>query len=102
MANTETTIKVFRLDDCTWWAGADLESCIADAMREYQLPRQDVANADAHELSDEELDRLNFVDGDDPINTDGTTGVTLTFRQALARCVARGDSFPQFFASTEY
>jgi hypothetical protein len=79
MANTETTIKVFRLDDCTWWVGADLESCITDAMRDYQLPRKDVADADAHELSDEELDRLNFVEGDDPINTDGTTGGTLTF-----------------------
>jgi hypothetical protein len=45
---------------------------------------------------------LNFVDGDDPINTDGTVGGILTFRQALARCAARGDSFPQFFASTEY
>ena len=102
MAEKDDTIKVFRLDDCTWWAGNDLESCIADAMREYQLPRNEVADADAHELSDQELDRLQFVDGDDPINTDGTPGGTLSFREALARCVARGDSFPQFFASTEY
>lgn len=69
-----------------------MEACIADAMREYQLPRADVVDPDAHELSDEELDRLKFVDGDDPINADGTPGGTLTFREALARCVARGDS----------
>lgn len=95
-------IKIFKLDDCTWWAGADLESCIVDAMREYGLPRDEVADPDAHELSGEELDRLKFVDGDDPINADGTPGGTRSFRDELARQVARGDAFPQFFASTEY
>jgi hypothetical protein len=95
-------IKIFKLDDCTWWAGADLESCIADAMREHDLPRDEVADPDARELSNEELDRLKFVDGHDPINADGTPGATLSFRDALARHVTRGDAFPRFFASTEY
>jgi hypothetical protein len=95
-------IKIFKMTDCDWWAGLDLESCIADTVREYGLPRDEAVDPNAHELTDEELDRFKFIDGDDPINADGTPGGSRTFREQLALQVNRGDTFPQFFASTEY
>jgi hypothetical protein len=104
-------VKIFQLNDWDWWAGYDLESVKAAYLKELGFTDPwDIENAfdDPHELSDEELDRLKFVDGDDPINEDGTPGGTRTFREQLNRIIAERDAsldaayFPCFFASTEY
>lgn len=98
-------IKIFKLNDCDWWAGEDLDSVKSAYLREMDITDlQGIESAfdDPRELFDEEMDRLKFVDGDDPINADGTPGGTLTFRAALSRCIERGDTFPQLFASTEF
>ena len=77
-----------------WMAGADLESCISVYLREYahDLPR-DEALDDPGELSDAEMDWLEYVDPD---------GERCTFREQLEKMVASGQQFPAFFASTEY
>lgn len=99
-AATDTlTMKVFQLNQSDWWAGSDLDSVIAAFRAELGA---DATIDNPHELSDEELDRLKFVDGDDPINSDGTPGGWRTFREELARSVAVGQTFPCFFASTEW
>lgn len=102
MNNSE--IKVFQLNEFDWWAGENLESVKADYVSENGLgdDESDRPFVDPHELSDADMDRLHFVDGDEPINEDGTRGGKKTFREELALMVMRGDSFPCFFASTEY
>lgn len=94
-------MKIFKLNDCDWWAGEDLEQTIATAMHDMNIPREDVIDDYMHELTDEELDRLRFVDDsynydeDDPKHS-------RSFREQLALMVERGDSFPCLFASTEF
>lgn len=98
MAN-EQTVKVFQLNDCDWWAGHDLESAIA-SFKEEMMTTDDCLR-DPHELSSEDMERLKFFDGDDPVNADETPGGILTFRAALDRLIKRGEKFPCFFATTE-
>jgi hypothetical protein len=98
------SIKVFRMNDWDWWAGETESVTIAAYLEERdffegELPTDAVK--DPRELSDEEMETLKFVDGDDPINADGTPGGTLTFRAALDQMISRGDKFPCYFASTE-
>jgi len=100
-------IKVYQLNDCDWWAGHDLDSVKLAYARDVGF--ETVAEAEAanvfycmHELTAEEMAAQKFVDGDDPINADGTPGGELPFREALQRMIDRGDTFPCFFASTEY
>jgi hypothetical protein len=100
--------KIFQLNYCDWWAGYDLESVMAAYRKEMTEghfapcdPNDDIFD-EPHELSDADMERLKFVDGDDPINADGTPGGTRSFREELRRQVERGDEFPCFFASTEY
>jgi hypothetical protein len=98
------TIKVFRLNDCDWFAGENLESCIKCFFSEYLTEEDTPENreeylCDTEELDDSQLDVLKFHDleGDwGPANTQ------YTFREALTHMQAAGDKFPCFFASTEY
>ncbi len=85
------TVKIFRMDDCMWYAAESLEAAVAGYEADHDcLPPDD----DANEVSDADMDRLQFVDED---------GVTRrSFREELTRRVAAGDVFPQIFASTEY
>lgn len=95
----DDTIKVFKLNDCDWWAGSDLDSVVA-AYKEQTGEDAELDNP--HELNDAAMHKLKFVDGDDPINADGTPGGEITFRDELDIMIRRGDSFPCFFASTEW
>lgn len=92
--------KVFQLNHCDWWAGYDLESVKTAYLAEMEFDESEMKNP--HEVSDLDMERLKFVDGDDPINADGTLGGTQSFREQLNIMVARGQQFPCYFASTEY
>jgi len=104
---SEQKPRVFQLNEFDWWAGFDLESVKAAYLKEmgYEDSRlMDVRDAfdDPHEVADLDMERLKFVDGDDPINADGTPGGTRSFREQLDLMIAKGEQFPCFFASTEY
>jgi hypothetical protein len=58
------TIKVFRLNDCDWYAGTSLEECIEHYMKDMHLSREEAADADARELSEKDMQRLKFIDGE--------------------------------------
>lgn len=94
-------VKIFQLNPSDWWAGYDLESVIAAFKLEMDLDDSEIK--DPHEITDLDMQRLKFADGDDPINADGTLGGTLSFRDALNHMIALDpNQFPCFFASTEY
>lgn len=89
-------MKIFQLNDCDWWIGPSLEACKKGYTENYG--DADGIQGDAHELDDEELNRLIFTDWDE----DGRpTGIKRTFREQLAVEVEKGGEFPRMFASTE-
>ena len=86
------TIRVYRMDDMEWWAGESLEACVAEGRRqcgEECFPDSD----EQHELSDEAMQRLKFIDED---------GSERTFADELARRIAAGEKFPQQFAAEDW
>lgn len=98
---SEHSVKIFQLNPCDWWAGYDLESVIEEYKLQMDVDDSELKNP--HEITDLDMQRLKFVDGDDPINADGTPGGTLSFRDALDQMIALDpNQFPCFFASTEY
>ncbi len=89
-------IKIYKLNDCDWFAAETLEEAIQCARGEFGYT--DDSFDEAYELDDDELDRLQyrFTDDDDkPIGT-------MSFRAALAKRIAEGEQFPFIFASTEH
>lgn len=89
-------IKIFRLNDCDWFAAETLEAAIQCARSEFGYT--DDSFDEAYELDDAELDCLKyrFTDDDDkPLET-------MSFREALAKRIADGEQFPYMFASTEH
>lgn len=90
-------IKVFAMNECDWMASKSLESAVSEYVKNYSggLP-EDEATDNPYELTDEEMDRLKFVDDnvDPPAHR--------TFREHLEKLIAEGQGFPVFFASTEY
>ena len=89
-------IFVFQMNDCDWMAAATPESAIA-GYEEYKSPDDDFVKEPPTELSDETMARLKFTG--EPGEPDAGTR---TFREELDRRIAAGETFPQFFASTEY
>jgi hypothetical protein len=84
-------MKVYRLNDCDWWAGESLQAC-ADAYCAGVDLSPDEALDDPSELSDEEMQQSFF---------DEEAGETRTFSEQLGRMIDSGVKFPAFFASTE-
>ena len=93
-------MKIFKLNDCDWYAAEDMESAINQIMHDTGNAREDCVDSSAHELTDEEMDRLKFVDENENEECNPTT--TRTFREQLALMVDHADSFPCPFASTEF
>lgn len=90
---SETKIKIFRLDDCEWWAGESLEACVAAG--------RTMNGADCYpddpiqrEVSEAELQELTFVDTDDYSER--------SFAEELRLVVESGATFPCFFAATDW
>ena len=90
-------MKICEMNDCDWWIGESLEACKAAYIATTGDPES--VDDDAHELTDDELDRLMFADCDED---ERPTGVKRTFSEQLAVEIAAGGEFPRMFASTEY
>jgi hypothetical protein len=89
-------IKVFRINDCDWWAGASLDECIAAYIAD--TGDEDLIE-DARELTDEEMEKFFFVEDEE--DEDFRQGDKKPFRQKLEEMVRDGRPFPLMFASTE-
>lgn len=88
-------MKIIQMNDCDWFIGESLESCVADAMKNYY--DDSIYVEDARELTDDELDTMKFSDRSD----DRQDETTRTFRKQLEIEIAKGGEFPRMFASTE-
>ena len=93
MSDNLRRIRVYRMDDIEWWAGESLEACIAEGRRLCGEECYPDDSHEQHELSDDEMAHLKFVDED---------GSTRTFAEELARRIAAGESFPQPFAAEDW
>src|SRR5882724_4024653 len=85
MKTMTTTTRIFRMNDCEWFAGSDIESCIKTYFTEYLSEDDTPENREeyldeAEELSDAEMDRLKFTDIEGEW---GLAGTQYTFREAL-------------------
>jgi hypothetical protein len=87
-------MKVFRLNDVEWWAGSSLEEVIEEATKITGVSREDLTDSDTRELTEKELDDLIFFN---PV-----ANVKISFREELNRRVQENETFPCFFASSEY
>ena len=96
----EGIVKIFKLNDCDWYAAEDMESAIQQIMHDTDNAREDCVDCSRHELTDEEMDSLQFMD-DREIDEDAEDG-SRSFREQLELMVERGDSFPCLFATTEF
>jgi len=87
--------KIYAMNECDWIVARSME----EAKKEYidNYAGETIA-ADAHELTDEELDRLKYQDCNED---EHPTGDVLTFRESLARR-APYLTRPELFASTEF
>lgn len=86
-------IRVYRLDDCDWWAGESLQACLKEARAQCGEDCYPDDPSIQHELSDQTMQVMKFTDED---------GEKRSFAEELSRRIAAGDEFPQLFASTEY
>ncbi len=103
-----STIKIFNMDDCTWVAAANLEDAWKAFAEFYgydistpagiEEARRDNQGYEPEELTDEDLERLQFVDD----VGEPTPETTRTFREQLdAMKAGNPNQFPCFFATTE-
>lgn len=87
-------MRVFAMNDWDWWMARTLDEAKTHFTRFTSVPIEDLA--DARELTDDELDRLRYVD------ESFEPGQRRSFRKELQRRVDAGVTEPQLFASTEY
>ena len=87
---------VFAMNDCDWWVARSLDEAIASYFEAIGDDNQKMTDG-AHELSETDLDRLQFTDP----GRDQQDPVRRSFREELARRVAEGIRGPGMFASTE-
>lgn len=92
-----STMKVFKVNDYEWWAGADLDS-IRTAYEQHTgiAADSDEGFDNPRELSDEELQKktIHFDEGEQPDHS--------TFKEYLDELIAKSHEFPCYFAGTEY
>ena len=86
-------IKVFRLNDCDWWAGENLESVKKDYLKETGLDAEEAFD-DPEEITEEIMNKGKYVDEDGKNER--------TFKEELDSMIKNGTKFPAFFASSEY
>jgi hypothetical protein len=88
-------IKVFRVNDYEWWAGADLES-IRTAYKDHTGidPDSDEGFDSPREITEAGMSKIVICD-------DGPEKIEQTFRQYLDEMIALNKPFPCFFAGTE-
>ncbi|HYF35129.1 MAG TPA: hypothetical protein VD994_07575 [Prosthecobacter sp.] len=84
-------MKVFKINDCDWYMANTLDEAVALAIAETGLPRDEAVD-DPRELSEEAMNRLQFVNPD---------GSKWSFAVELQNRIQAGMK-PGFFATTEY
>lgn len=89
-------MKIFKMNDCDWCAGEDLESVIKFYL-DFIGCDADEALDNPHELSESDMDRLIFTP-----DSCSDSPEKRSFRDELNRLLKVGEVFPMFFASTEY
>lgn len=87
-------MKIFRMNDCDWCAGEDLESVVEFYMDFVDLDKDEACDQPC-ELTELDMDRLIFT-------PDSKDEDLRTFREELKRLIDKGEKFPMFFASTEF
>lgn len=98
-------IKIFKMNDCDWWAAETLEQakedCVTTFGGRYPEDAEEFLD-DVREVPGGNMSKLRFVDPDESDETTASGYVERTFRQELNDRIERGEKFPQPFASTEY
>ncbi len=93
-------IKIFRLNDCDYYIGKDLDSCKKHYMKETGLD-EDEALEEPEELTEGQLKIFMFNNREGDI--DYFPKGELTFKKALELEIENNDrDYPYLFASTEY
>lgn len=92
---SDDALKIFRVNDCEWYLAKNLQQAVELAMSDSELP-EDEACDNPREVTEEEMNRLKFID--DTYRQDSTSR---TFAEELARQIANG-AVPGPFATTEY
>lgn len=93
-------LRVFRVNDCEWWLATTMEQMKVDYLATVgQMPDEEAFD-EPHELSDDELCKLHFVDTDD--NEAPIKASRRTFHEELRRQIKSDPITPRLFACTEY
>jgi len=88
-------IQVFRIGEAYWFAGETAEECIAFAKKENMI--EDEEADDVELVSDEDMKELKFIH-----NPGFPDESECTFREQLDKMIAKGETFPAFFAASEF
>jgi len=89
----ENNIKIFRLDDYTWYAGRNAEECYKQYSKDVGIPVEELTDC-PEILTQEQMDNLTFFkEGGEK---------DCSFAEHLEELIGEGVEFPCFFASTEY
>ncbi len=95
-------MHVYQLNDFEWWMAPSLEEAIALAMKTTGCSREEQVDETCHELTDAELDKLRFIDADEPGAEEPEGGwPNRSFREELEARIAAGCE-AEMFATTEY
>ncbi len=89
--------RVYQLNDCDWWFARSMAEAKESAAKHYGCETTDPESFqdDAHELTDAELDNLQY------FPDESRTGFHHSFREQL-RVMASTETEPQMFGSTEF
>ena len=98
------TIKVFKLNEYDYVAAETMEDakkCLAESISNGVVDQdfEDEYIDSPHELTEIEMDKMKLSDLDDPNKKDDPAP---TFKQALQDMIESGETFPTYFASSEY
>lgn len=93
-------MKLFRMNDCDWVMAPSLDEAANFYAKYTAGSYEDAMKDEPRELTDEEMDKLRFMDhADDPEPSRGDR----SFREELARRMATADeNETDLFATTEY
>ena len=89
-------IKIFKMNDCEWVAGENLEDCEKFLCKLVQLPEDEIID-DPYELSEEQKENLIFRE-----DVYDKNSIKRTFKEELELLIKKGKKFPCLFATTEY